>query len=83
MKKVMPPLFANIAIAHNIPFVTTYFASVSTPLLNERHMLQQLWKLFERACCTGAGAITPSTQARQCSNSPLLIVVGAFHFARK
>jgi hypothetical protein len=30
----------------------------------------------------GAGAITPSTQARQCSNSPLA-VVGAFHFARK
>jgi hypothetical protein len=39
-------------------------------------------RLFERACRTGAGAITPSTQARQCSNSPLA-VVGAFHFARK
>jgi hypothetical protein len=37
---------------------------------------------FERACRTNAGAITPSTHARQCSNSPLA-VVGAFHFARK
>jgi hypothetical protein len=39
-------------------------------------------RLFERACRMGAGAITPSTHARQCSNSPLA-VVGAFHFARK
>jgi hypothetical protein len=39
-------------------------------------------RLFERACRTGAGAKTPSTHARQCSNSPLA-VVGAFHFARK
>jgi hypothetical protein len=39
-------------------------------------------RLFERACRTGAGAITRSTQARQCSNSPL-VVVGTFHFARK
>jgi hypothetical protein len=38
--------------------------------------------LKERAACMGAGAKTPNTQARQCSNSPL-VVVGAFYFARK
>jgi hypothetical protein len=44
--------------------------------------VQPTRRLFERACRTGAGAITQSTQARQCSNSPLA-VVGAFHFARR
>jgi hypothetical protein len=39
--------------------------------------------VWKSACRTGAGAITPSTQARQCSNSPLAVVIGAFHFARK
>ena len=42
----------------------------------------QARRLFERACRTGAGATTPSTHARQCSNSPLA-VVGAFQVARK
>jgi hypothetical protein len=41
----------------------------------------QARRRFERACRTGAGAITPSTQPRQWSNSPL-VLVGAFHFAR-
>ena len=41
----------------------------------------QVRRLLERACRTDAGAITPSTHARLCSNSPLAIV-GAFHFAR-
>jgi hypothetical protein len=39
-------------------------------------------RLFERACRTRGGAITPSTQARQCSNSPP-VVVGAFHLGRQ
>jgi hypothetical protein len=42
----------------------------------------QARRLFEKSCRTGAGAITPSKHARQCSNSSLA-VVGAFHFARK
>jgi hypothetical protein len=36
-----------------------------------------LWKSVPHGC----GAITPSTQARECSNSPL-VVVGAFHLGR-
>jgi hypothetical protein len=46
------------------------------------YFVYQARRRFERACRTGAGEITPSTHARQCSNSPLA-VVGAFYFARK
>jgi hypothetical protein len=38
-------------------------------------------RLFERACRTGAGARTPSTHARLCSNSPP-VVVCAIHRGR-
>jgi hypothetical protein len=44
--------------------------------------IYQARRLFERACRTGACAITPCTHARQCLNS-LLAFVGAFQFARK
>jgi hypothetical protein len=46
------------------------------------HFVQPARRLFEGACRTCVGAVTPSTQARQCSNLPL-VVVGAFHFGRK
>jgi hypothetical protein len=37
---------------------------------------------FERACSTGAGAITPSAKARWRSNLPP-VLVGAIHFGRQ